>query len=96
LVRERRNTRASSWDMLARSRLPNLDEKRLRTNSQVLTVFFFGVGLVVLQMKIDSLGNLHGAPPWLGLCERNALFGVYTTTWIGPTGKATGSGKIIT
>ena len=53
--------------MLARSRLPNLDEKRLRTNSQVLTVFFFGVGLVVLQMEIDCLGYFHGAPPVVGV-----------------------------
>jgi hypothetical protein len=54
------NSRISSWDMLARSRLPNLEVKRLRTNSQVLTVFFLRVGLMVLQMEIDCLGY---APP---------------------------------
>jgi hypothetical protein len=53
--------------MLARSRLPNLDVKRLRTNAQVLMVFFFGVGLVVLQMKLNSLGYFHGVPPLDGV-----------------------------
>jgi hypothetical protein len=49
--------------MLARSRLPNWAVKRWRTNSQVLTVFFFGIGPVILQMKIDRLRNFHGTPP---------------------------------
>ena len=67
LVRERRNSRTYSWDMLARSRLPNLDVNRLRTNAQVLTVFFFGVGLVVLQMEFNCLGYFHGVPPLDGV-----------------------------
>jgi hypothetical protein len=50
-------------EMLARSRLPNWEVKRERTNSQVLTVFFFGVGLVILQMEIDCLRYFHSAPP---------------------------------
>ena len=49
--------------MLARSRLSNWVVKRERTNSQVLTVFFFRVGPVILQMEIDSLCYFHGAPP---------------------------------
>ncbi|OEU55857.1 MAG: hypothetical protein BA862_03330 [Desulfobulbaceae bacterium S3730MH12] len=49
--------------MLARSRLPNWTVKRERTNSQVLIVFFFGVGSVILQMEIDCLRNFHSAPP---------------------------------
>ncbi|MCJ7600837.1 MAG: hypothetical protein MUO63_04945, partial [Desulfobulbaceae bacterium] len=31
--------------------------------SQVLTVFFFGICSMVLQMEIDSLCNFHDAPP---------------------------------
>ncbi|MDA3970281.1 MAG: hypothetical protein PF442_02920, partial [Desulfobulbaceae bacterium] len=53
----------SCWAILAKSRLPNCAVKRSRTNSQVLTVFFFGICPVVLQMKIDSLLNFHDAPP---------------------------------
>ena len=64
--------------MLARSRLPNLDVKRERTNSQVLTVFFFGVGPVILQMEIDCLGYFHGAPPVVGVVGGNAMHEVYT------------------
>jgi len=41
LVRESRKASTSSGDMLANSRLPNWSRKRERTNSQVLTVFFF-------------------------------------------------------
>jgi len=37
--------------------------KRERTNSQVFTVFFFGIGLVILQMEIDCLRNFHNTPP---------------------------------
>ena len=54
-------------DMLARSRLSNWVVKRERTNSQVLTVFFFRVGPVILQMEIDCLENLHDAPPEVGV-----------------------------
>ena len=70
LVRERRKPSTSSAVMLARSRLPNWNAKRERTNSQVLTVFFFRVGPVVLQMKIDCLGNCHCAPPVVGVVGR--------------------------
>jgi hypothetical protein len=41
LVRESRKASTSSGVMLAISRLPNWMAKRERTNSQVLTVFFF-------------------------------------------------------
>jgi hypothetical protein len=58
-----RNVSISSWAILAKSRLPNCAVKRSRINSQVLTVFFFGICPVVLQMKIDSLLNFHDAPP---------------------------------
>ncbi len=78
LVRERRNPSTSSAVMLARSRLPNWNAKRESTNSQVLTVFFFRVCPVVLQMKIDCLGNCHGAPPVVGVVGGNAMKLVYT------------------
>jgi len=64
--------------MLARSRLPNWKAKRERMNSQVLTVFFFGVGSVILQMEIDGLGYCHGAPPVVGVVGGNAMKEVYT------------------
>jgi hypothetical protein len=41
--------------------------KRVRTNSHVWTVFIFGVGPVVLQIKIDCLKNCHAAPPVVGV-----------------------------
>lgn len=45
----------SFLDMLAKLRFPNWVVIRVRSNSQVLAVLFFGVGLVILQMKIDCL-----------------------------------------
>ena len=39
----------------------------MRTYSQVLSVFFFGVGLMVLQMEVDCLRNFHGTPPVVGI-----------------------------
>jgi len=34
-------------------------EKRNKTNSQVLTVFFFGINPMVLKVIIDCLRNVH-------------------------------------
>ena len=62
LVKDNRKSRTSSWDILAKSRLPNRAENLERMNSQVLIVFFFGVGPVVLKVEIDGLRNFHGAP----------------------------------
>jgi len=42
---------------------------RERTNSQVLTVFFFGVGFLILQVEVDCLGYFHDAPPVVGFID---------------------------
>lgn len=47
--------------------MPNLAENLERTNSQVLIVFFFRVGLVVLKVEIDGLRNFHGVSPVVGV-----------------------------
>jgi hypothetical protein len=51
--------------------------KRERTNSQVLTVFFFGVGSLILQMEVDCLGYFHDVPPLIGFVDENSLKKLY-------------------
>ena len=58
-----RNVRISSWLMLFNLRLAKLTVKRERTNSQVLTVFFFGICSVILHVKTNCLQYFHDTPP---------------------------------
>jgi hypothetical protein len=46
--------------MLTRSLFPTRTAKRFGTNSQVDGIVF-EIGPVILQMEVDSLGNLHGS-----------------------------------
>jgi hypothetical protein len=78
LVRERRNSRTYSWDMLARSRLPNLDVKRLRTNAQVLTVFFLELAWWYCRWESTARDTFMVHLLWLGLWAENAMLEVYT------------------
>lgn len=43
-------------------------------------VFFFRVGLVILQMKIDCLRNFHNTPPPVGVIGVSAIFNYTPST----------------